>query len=103
MTWAAAMGLVVLEGAVVLVLVLTGLRAAVFHSPPESLKYAIGVGIGLFITFIGLVNAGVVRPGSPVLSFGVDGQLRGWPLFTFVVGLLLTIVLMVRRVRVGRC
>lgn len=99
MTWAAAMGLVVLEGAVVLVLVLTGLRAAVFHSLPESLKYAIGVGIGLFITFIGLVNAGVVRPGSPVLSFGVDGQLRGWPLFTFVVGLLLTIVLMVRRVR----
>ncbi|MDQ1250780.1 MAG: adenine/guanine/hypoxanthine permease [Actinomycetota bacterium] len=98
MSWPAAMGLVVLEGVVILLLVLTGLRAAVFHSMPQELKYAIGVGIGLFITVIALVDAGVVRPGSPLLSFGVDGQLRGWPIFTFIFGLGLMIVLMVRRV-----
>lgn len=98
MSWADAMGLVVLEGVVILLLVLTGLRAAVFHAMPTELKYAIGVGIGLFITMIALVDAGVVRPGSPLLSYGVDGQLRGWPIFTFVFGLLLMIILMVKRV-----
>lgn len=99
MTWADAMGLVVLEGVLILLLVLTGLRAAVFHAVPEQLKYAIGVGIGLFITVIGLVDAGIVRPGVPVLGFGVNGQLRGWPILTFVFGLFLMIVLVVRRVR----
>lgn len=99
MSWADAMGLVVLEGVVILVLVLTGARAAVFHALPIDLKYAIGVGIGLFIALIGLVNAGVVRPGTPVLTMGVGGELRGWPIFCFVFGLLLMIALMVRRTK----
>jgi AGZA family xanthine/uracil permease-like MFS transporter len=99
MSWADAMGLVVLEGVLILVLVLTGLRSAVFRVVPEQLKYAIGVGIGLFITVIGLVDAGVVRPGIPLLAFGVAGELRGWPIFTFVFGLLLTAVLLAKRVR----
>lgn len=59
MTWADAMGLVVLEGLLILLLVLTGFRSAVFTAVPEQLKYAIGVGIGLFITIIGLVDAGI--------------------------------------------
>ena len=54
MTWADAMGLVVLEGLVILVLVLTGFRKAVFHAVPPQLKIAISVGIGLFIALIGL-------------------------------------------------
>lgn len=99
MTWADAMGLVVLEGVLILLLVLTGFRSAVFRAVPEQLKYAIGVGIGLFITIIGLVDSGIVRTGVPLLSFGVFGQLQGWPIFTFVFGLLLTIVLVVRKVR----
>ena len=61
MSWYDAMGLVVLEGIVILVLVLTGFRKAVFHAVPGQLKTAISVGIGLFIAFIGLVDAGVVR------------------------------------------
>ena len=61
MTWADAMGLVVLEGLVILVLVLTGFRSAVFHAVPAQLKIAIRVGIGLFIALIGLVDAGFVR------------------------------------------
>ena len=99
MTWADAMGLVVIEGIIILLLVLTGFRSAVFHAVPESLKYAIGVGIGLFITVIGLVDAGIVRAGVPLISFGVNGALRGWPMFVFVVGLLITIVLVAKKVK----
>ena len=99
MTWADAMGLVVIEGIVILLLVLTGFRSAVFTAVPEQLKYAIGVGIGLFIAIIGLVDAGIVRTGVPLISFGLFGSLRGWPMFVFVFGLLLTIILLVRKVR----
>ncbi|MDP9396445.1 MAG: NCS2 family permease [Actinomycetota bacterium] len=100
--WAAAMGLVVLEGLVITVLVLTGFRTAVFHAIPTQLKTAISVGIGLFIALIGFVDAGFVRTpaGAAVpLELGVGGNLQGWPTFTFVVGLLLTAVLVARRVR----
>src|SRR5215475_2268070 len=61
--WQAAMGVVFLEGAVITVLVLTGLREAIMNAIPASLKRAIGVGIGLFILFIGLNAAGIVKPG----------------------------------------
>ncbi|WP_371151518.1 NCS2 family permease [Buchananella felis] len=99
MTWADAMGLVVLEGVIILVLVLTGFREAVFKAVPAQLKVAISVGIGLFIAFIGLVDAGIVRQSIPVVQFGIGGSLRGWPAVVFVVGLFLIIVLMVRKVR----
>ena len=100
MSWPAAMGLVVIEGLVITVLVLTGFRTAVFRAIPRELKSAIAVGIGLFIALIGFVDAGFVRAGAgtPVQLGGSDG-LRGWPTLVFVVGLLLTAVLMVRRVR----
>lgn len=98
MSWPDAMGLVVLSGVLLLVLVLTGFRAAVFDAIPDALKYAIGVGIGLFLTIIGLVDAGLVRPGAPLISLGVSGSLQGWPILTFIFGLLLTSILVVRRV-----
>ena len=99
MTWPQAMGLVVIEGLVIGLLVLTGVRTAVFNAVPEALKYAIGVGIGLFIALIGLVDAGITRPGIPLISFGVNGALRGWPTLVFVLGLLLMIVLVTKRVK----
>ena len=99
MTWADAMGLVVIEGIVILLLVITGFRSAVFRAVPEQLKYAIGVGIGLFITVIGLVDAGIVRSGVPLITFGVFGELQGWPIFTFCFGLILTIVLVARKTK----
>ena len=101
MTWAQAFGLVVLEGIIVLILVLTGFRTAVFHAVPDALKYSIGAGIGLFIALIGLVDAGIVRSGIPLITFGVYGELAGWPTFTFVFGLLLLIVLTALKVRGG--
>ena len=104
MTWADAMGIVVLEGLVILGLVLTGFRTAVFKAVPREIKVAISVGIGLFIAFIGFVDAGFVRiPASlatPV-ELGIGGSLAGWPLLVFVVGLVLAIVLMVKQVRGG--
>ncbi|WP_216870619.1 NCS2 family permease [Modestobacter excelsi] len=99
LTWPEIMGLVVLEGLLITVLVLTGFRRAVFTAIPAQLKTAIAVGIGFFLTIIGLADAGIVRPGNPLISFGVNGSLAGWPMLTFVVGLLLTSVLVVRRVR----
>ena len=105
MTWADAMGLVVLEGLIILGLVLTGFRLAVFHAVPAPLKVAISVGIGLFITLIGLVDAGFVRriPDAALttvpVQLGQNGTLRGWPVLVFVLGLLLLIALWVRKVK----
>jgi adenine/guanine/hypoxanthine permease len=101
LSWPEIMGLIVVEGLLITVLVLTGFRKAVFAAIPPQLKTAIAVGIGFFLTIIGLVDAGIIRPGNPLISFGVGGQLAGWPMLVFVVGLLLMGVLVVRRVRGG--
>lgn len=105
MTWADAMGLVVIEGVLIAVLVLTGLRTAVFKAVPTQLKTAIGVGIGLFLMIIGLVDAGFVHrvPDAanttvPV-ELGTGGKLMTWPIVVFVVGLIITLVLFVRKVK----
>ena len=104
-TWADAMGLVVLEGIIILVLVLTGFRRAVFHAVPGQLKVAISVGIGLFIALIGFVDAGFVTRIPDVAStsvpvqLGEGGSLDGWPVLLFSVGVLLLITLWVRKVR----
>lgn len=99
-SWADAMGLVVLEGLIILVLVSTGLRETVFSAVPAALKAAISVGIGLFIALIGFVDAGVVRGNTaPPLTLGVGGNLDGWPVVVFLVGLLLVFVLLAKRVR----
>ncbi len=105
MTWADAMGLIVLEGLVILVLVLTGFRTAVFHAIPAQLKVAISVGIGLFIALIGFVDAGFVRripdaAGTTVpVQLGPGGALQGWPVVVFSIGLVLVVALWVRKVR----
>src|ERR671918_74758 len=61
LTWPEAMGVVVTEGIIILALVLTGFRRAVMDAVPMALKTAIAVGIGLFITIIGFVDAGFVN------------------------------------------
>ncbi|WP_026820911.1 NCS2 family permease [Arthrobacter castelli] len=105
LTWPDVMGLVVISGVTMLILVLTGFRTAVFNAVPQSLKTAIVVGIGLFITLIGLVNAGFVRripdeAGTTVpMGLGFNGVLLGWPTLVFVVGLVLTIALVVKNVK----
>ncbi|WP_062303201.1 NCS2 family permease [Demequina subtropica] len=100
MTWPEAMGFVVLEGVVITVLVLSGFRKAVFAAVPAFLKQAIAVGIGLFLAFIGLYDAGIVRSGAGTpTQFGDGGYISTWPMVVFVVGLFTAIVLMVKKVR----
>ncbi|MQA03964.1 MAG: NCS2 family permease [Streptosporangiales bacterium] len=102
LSWPEVMGLVVIEGVLVTILVVTGFRTAVFNAIPRQLKTAISVGIGLFIALIGFVDAGFVsRPeqGTVPLQLGVVGQLTGWPIVVFVFGVLLMAVLVARKTR----
>ncbi|MGI5281835.1 NCS2 family permease [Nonomuraea polychroma] len=99
MTWAEAMGLVVLEGLAIIVLAVTGLRTLIMNAIPLALKHAISVGIGLFIALIGLVDAGFVAAGAATpVQLGATGHLTGWPVAMFCFGLLLMIALFARRV-----
>ena len=107
MTWPEAMGLVVIDGVIIVLLAATGFRTAVFNAVPPELKTAIAVGIGAFIALIGLVDAGFVRrlPDAanttvPV-SLGIDGSIASWPTFVFVLGLVIMSVLVARGVRAG--
>ena len=107
MTWPEAMGLVVIDGIIIVVLAVTGFRTAVFNAVPAELKTAIAVGIGAFIALIGLVDSGFVRrlPDAanttvPV-GLGIDGSIASWPTFVFVLGLLIVGVLVARGVRAG--
>lgn len=100
MTWADAMGLVVIEGVILLILVLTGFRRAIFNSVPAQLKTAISVGIGLFIALIGMINAGFIQKGSGNgLELGQGGFLSGWPIVVFVIALLALFVMWAAKVR----
>ncbi|MFF4984383.1 NCS2 family permease [Streptomyces sp. NPDC001046] len=104
MSWPDAMGMVVLAGFVVMLLVATGLRERVMNAVPYSLRKAISIGIGLFIMLIGLVDAGFVSripdaaQTTVPLQLGADGHLDGWPVLVFVLGVLLTLALIVRKV-----
>jgi AGZA family xanthine/uracil permease-like MFS transporter len=97
MPWQAAMGIILMEGVVITVLVLTGLREAILNAIPMALKQAIGVGIGLFILLIGLVNAGFVTRGAGTVV--TLSPLNTGPILTFVIGLVITLALFARGVR----
>jgi adenine/guanine/hypoxanthine permease len=104
MHWEDAMGLIVVEGLLISILVLTGLREAVMYAIPQPLKQAISVGIGLFIAFIGFVDAGFVTriPDAAKTTVPVQlgtGTLNGWPMLVFCLGVLVTIVLVARKVK----
>ena len=108
LTPAGAMGVIVWEGLAVTVLVLVGLREAIMNAVPIALKRAIGVGIGLFILFIGFANGGLIvsgcAPDSATLGF-CDGTLvtPSYPTqpgqFVFLIGLAITIALWALKIR----
>ena len=93
---AGAMGVIVIEGVVVTLLVLAGLREAIMNAVPLSLKRAIGVGIGLFILFIGFANGGFIKAGGGTL---VTIAYPTTPAhFVFIAGLFITVALYALRV-----
>src|ERR671914_961580 len=95
--WQVGMAVVVIEGLIAVILVLAGLRTAIMHAVPMSLKLAIGVGIGLFITLVGLREGGIVV-NNPATGIGLGNLETGPPLIALG-GLAIGIVLIARGVR----
>ena len=105
---AGAMGVIVLEGVAITILVVIGMREAIMNAVPVSLKRAIGVGIGLFILFIGFANGGLIQsgcaPDSSQLGF-CDGTLvtLAFPTtmgqLVFIIGLVITFALYALKIR----
>jgi len=97
LTFGGAMGVIVIEGALVTLLVILGLREAVMNAIPGSLKRAIAVGIGLFILFIGFVNAGLIAGGEGAPPVHFIFPTENGP-FVALAGLIITIGLWVRKI-----
>jgi adenine/guanine/hypoxanthine permease len=96
LTLPGAMAVIVMEGLVVTLLVLVGLREAVMNAVPLSLKRAIAVGIGLFILFIGFFDGGLITAGEGVpVQFVFPNSTGAW---VTLIGLAITIILFVRKV-----
>ncbi|WP_189351214.1 NCS2 family permease [Zhihengliuella salsuginis] len=102
-TWPEAMGLVVINGLLIVLFGATGARTAIFRAVPKELKAAITVGIGLFIAFIGFVDSGFVTAttAGPPVVLGTNGSITAVPTLVFVAGLLLMGVLVARKVQGG--
>ncbi len=107
LTWPQAMGLVVIDGIIIVLLAVTGFREAVFNAIPNYMKAAISVGIGMFIAMVGVVDSGFVTrvPDAanttvPV-TLGDGGSLASWPTVIFVAGLLICSILVAKKVRGG--
>ncbi|MFF4133540.1 NCS2 family permease [Streptomyces mirabilis] len=97
MTWPQAMGMCVMYGAVIMLLVVTGLREMIMNAIPLALKHAITMGIGLFVALIGFYKAGFVHQGkSTPVTLGPAGELAGWPVLLFAATLLAIFMLQAR-------
>ncbi|QPC48288.1 NCS2 family permease [Mangrovibacillus cuniculi] len=92
--WQTALTGVLISGIIFILLTLTGLREAIINAIPNELKLAVGAGIGLFITFLGFQNAGVIVNNDAVLV-GL-GDLSNPETLLAIFGLVLTVILMTR-------
>ncbi|MGH3145903.1 MAG: NCS2 family permease, partial [Rubrobacter sp.] len=99
LSWQEAMAVVVVEGVLITVLVITNLREAVLNAIPTSQKIAIAVGIGFFIAFIGLKNGGIVVPNSE--TYLALGNFTQGPVLLAGFGLIVTLALVARGTRGG--
>ena len=102
-TWQEAMGLVVINGVLIVLFGATGIRTAIFKAVPQALKAAITVGIGLFIAFIGFVDSGFVNrtPAGPPVQLGNGGSLTSVPTLIFLLGVVVIAILVARKVPGG--
>lgn len=105
-TWQMALAAVFIEGVLFIILTLLNIREAIINSIPLNLKYAVSVGIGLFISFIGLVNSGIVVTGMNALPNGTldgivvkAGNMADPGVLLAIGGIILTGVLLVFKVK----
>ena len=106
-SWKVALMAVFVEGIIFIILSLTNVREAIFNAIPASLKVAVSVGIGLFITFIGLQNAHIVVDGSTLVGlFSFNGSVKagtfqseGITVVLALIGLLITAFLVIKNVK----
>lgn len=97
-TWQFALTAVLIEGIIFILLTVSNLREKIVNAIPETLKHAIGAGIGLFISFIGLQNARIIV-NNDITLLGL-GDITSGPALLGIIGLVLTAVLLVRKVKV---
>ena len=102
-SWQVALLAVFIEGIIFIVLSLTKVREAIFNSIPMQLKHAVSIGIGLFIAFIGLQNAGLVIPNASTLvsivNFRTDFNTAGISALLAVLGTAITAILYIKKVK----
>ena len=106
-SWEVALTAVFVEGIIFIILSLTNVREAIFNAIPASLKVAVSVGIGLYITFIGLQNAHIVVDGSTLVGlFSFNGSVKagtfqseGITVVLALIGLLITAFLVIKNVK----
>lgn len=95
--WRTALGVIFISGVLFLLLTILKVRERIIETIPESLKHAIAVGIGFFIAFIGLVNAGlVVKPAAGMVQLG---DVRSKPTLLALLGLFIIVTLMIKKIR----
>ena len=95
-SWAAALCAVFISGIIFVVISVTGIRKAIINAIPVQLKLAIGAGIGFFIAFVGLKNAGIIIANSS--TFVGIGNLTDPSVLLAIIGLLITIALVIKNV-----
>jgi len=96
LSWQAALAAVFLSSAIFLIITLVGLREAILNAIPKDLKLAIGAGIGFFLAFLGLANAGIVIANEgTIISLGA---LTSTPVLLALFGIVITLILYVRKV-----
>ena len=97
-SWQLALTAVFIEGIIFILLSLGGIREAIINSIPESLKKAVAVGIGLFVTILGLVNAGILSKETGTFIGYVNFNMANKTAIVALIGLIITIVLYILKV-----
>ncbi len=95
--WQTALTGVLFSGLIFIILSLSGLRELIINAIPAQLKYAVGAGIGLFITFLGFQNAGIIVADPNTLV--TLGKLSNGPTLLAIFGLLITVIMMARKIK----
>lgn len=97
-SWQLALTAVFIEGIIFVLLSLGGVREAIINSIPESLKKAVAVGIGLFVTILGLVNAGILSKETGTFIGYVNFNMANKTAIVALIGLIITIILYILKV-----